>query len=51
MDSSECEGWCLVEDKEELGSNAKNGYCSEEYRPEGCFKFADQGEVNSICLE
>jgi hypothetical protein len=51
MDSSECEGWCLVDEKQELGSNVKNGYCSEEYRPEDCFKFADQGKVNSICLE
>lgn len=48
-DSSECQGWCLADENDELGQQEK-GYCSDNFRPEGCFKFIDNGKVNSICM-
>lgn len=46
--NSDCEGWCLVDDDAEIGSEAE-GTCSDDFTPEGCFKYMDEGKVNSIC--
>lgn len=48
-DNTDCEGWCLASEDLELGSE-EAGYCSDKFRPDGCFKFIDKGKVNSICL-
>ena len=48
-DNTECEGWCLAGEELELGDE-ETGYCSDNFRPDGCFKFMDKGMVNSICL-
>ncbi len=48
-DNTDCEGWCLANEESELG-NEEAGYCSDKFRPDGCFKFIDKGKVNSICL-
>lgn len=48
-DKDDCSGYCLVDDDATLGEEV-TGYCSENFIMEGCFKFADRGKVNSICI-
>jgi hypothetical protein len=48
-DNSDCEGWCIVDDSAEIGSE-EGGSCTESYNVGGCVKFMDNGKVNSICL-
>jgi len=47
--NSECLGWCIADENDQIGEE-KNGICSDNYHPAGCFKFIDEGEVNSICM-
>jgi len=48
--NEDCNGWCLAYDEEDIGTHS-TGYCSEQYRTQGCFKFIDNGIVNSICMD
>lgn len=47
--NTDCEGWCLAGENDEIGV-VEEGVCSDDYHPRGCFKFIDNGEVNSICM-
>jgi hypothetical protein len=47
--NDDCSGWCLADSDAEIGSEDE-GYCSENFGPEGCFKFMDEGRVNEICM-
>lgn len=47
--NADCDGWCLVTDDQAVGSEGE-GECSEDFHPKGCFKFMDNGMVNSICM-
>ncbi|MDD3647852.1 MAG: hypothetical protein PHS44_05140 [Candidatus Dojkabacteria bacterium] len=48
-DNSDCEGWCLADSNSKVGDIA-TGTCSEGFDATGCFKFIDNGKVNSICI-
>jgi hypothetical protein len=47
--NDDCEGWCLTDEDATIGEQ-QSGYCSENFRPTGCFKFIDNGKVNEICI-
>ncbi|MBN2016413.1 hypothetical protein JW766_06320 [Candidatus Dojkabacteria bacterium] len=47
--NEDCEGWCLIGEDATLGAQM-NGYCSDNFKPKGCFKYIDNGKVNSICM-
>jgi len=48
--NDDCQGLCMAEEDSLLG-NKESGYCSIEFNMSGCFKFIDEGMVNSICLD
>jgi hypothetical protein len=47
--NKDCEGWCLVDESTQLREES-TGFCSDVFKPKGCFKFIDNGKVNKICL-
>jgi hypothetical protein len=47
--NKDCDGWCMASESDKIGTE-KEGICSTEFAVNGCFKFIDNGKVNSICM-